>query len=56
VVPNTIHSIEVFITVTTNGARKVNIKYDTQPKFQRKAVKILVPLLDKFSTSFNDVN
>jgi len=39
----------------TNGAGKVNLKYDTQAKFQR-TVKILVPLLDKFSTSFNVVN
>jgi hypothetical protein len=57
VVPNTTLSIEVFIiSVTNNGARKVNLKYDTQAKFQRKTVKILVPLLDKFITSFNDVN
>ena len=55
-VPNTTLSAEVFISVTMNGARKVNLKYDTQPKFQRKTVKILVQLLDKFSTSFNDVN
>jgi hypothetical protein len=55
-VPNTTLSIEVFISVTKNGARKVHLKYDTQAKFQRKTVKILVPLLDKFITSFNDVN
>jgi len=36
VVPNTILSTEVFISVTSNGARKVNFKYDTQPKLKKK--------------------